>query len=171
MTKEEAAAYLGVSSRTIERYVKDGKLTVRYEKSANGEMAIFDAEQLEEFKNNRETPRIKPAIADLESDAPSPPTTIDKGLSMVVGAGIFAPLTSAIDRLIASLTPQGSKPKLTPNQLQGKLLLTLDECRVLTGLSRETLRQAIKEGNLPAQIIGKSWRVKAKDLENYIERL
>ncbi|WP_239005536.1 helix-turn-helix domain-containing protein [Gloeothece citriformis] len=49
--------------------------------------------------------------------------------------------------------------------------MTLKEVQALTGLSRDTLREAITDGQLKAQIVGKAWRVKRKDLEEYIENL
>ena len=52
--------------------------------------------------------------------------------------------------------------------LQGKLLFTLSEARVMTGLSRQILMEAIKEGRLHSQIVGKAYRIKAKDLEKFI---
>ncbi|PSF30451.1 excisionase [Aphanothece hegewaldii CCALA 016] len=55
--------------------------------------------------------------------------------------------------------------------IENKLLLTLKEVQALTGLSRETLREAIASGQLKAAIVGKAWRVKRKDLEEYIENL
>ena len=55
--------------------------------------------------------------------------------------------------------------------LQEKLLFTLSEARVMTGLSRQILLEAIKEGRLPSQILGKAYRIKAKDLEQFIDEL
>ena len=51
------------------------------------------------------------------------------------------------------------------------MLLTLKEVQALTGLSRETLKEGIASNQLKAQIVGKAWRVKKKDLEEYIENL
>lgn len=52
-----------------------------------------------------------------------------------------------------------------------KLLLTLPETQALTGLSREFLRNAISQGKLKAQVIGKSWRIKRSDLDDYVTNL
>ena len=41
----------------------------------------------------------------------------------------------------------------------------------MTGLSRQILMEAIKEGRLPSQILGKAYRIKAKDLEQFIDEL
>ncbi|MDF5718102.1 MAG: helix-turn-helix domain-containing protein [Rhizonema sp. NSF051] len=52
-----------------------------------------------------------------------------------------------------------------------KLLLTLPEAQALTGLSREFLREAISNGTLKAAVIGRSWRIKRSDLEEYVAGL
>lgn len=55
--------------------------------------------------------------------------------------------------------------------IESKILLTLDETQVMTGLSKAYLREAIGQGSLNAKQIGKSWRVKRSDLDNFIENL
>jgi excisionase family DNA binding protein len=52
-----------------------------------------------------------------------------------------------------------------------KLLLTMPEAQKLTGLSREFLKNAISSGNLKAKLIGKGWRIKRSDLNQYIDKL
>jgi excisionase family DNA binding protein len=51
-----------------------------------------------------------------------------------------------------------------------KLLLTIAEAQALTGLSREFLRDAINKGSLKAKVIGKGWRVKRSDLQEYVDK-
>lgn len=74
-------------------------------------------------------------------------------------------MTEAIQSLKALPT---AKPTVG---IENKLLLTLKEVQALTGLSRDTLREAIASNQLKAQIVGKAWRVKKKDLEHYIDNL
>jgi excisionase family DNA binding protein len=52
-----------------------------------------------------------------------------------------------------------------------KLLLNLNDCRQLTGLSDANLRAAIKAGTLKAKIIGRSYKVKREDLDDFIKNL
>ncbi|MGB3637657.1 MAG: helix-turn-helix domain-containing protein [Rivularia sp. (in: cyanobacteria)] len=42
MNKKQAAEYLGVSVRALERYVQQGRLTVRYEKGKTRPTANFN---------------------------------------------------------------------------------------------------------------------------------
>ena len=52
-----------------------------------------------------------------------------------------------------------------------KLTLSLAEASALSGVSRQRLRAAIKDGTLTAQIIGRGYRVKRTDLEDYVDSL
>jgi excisionase family DNA binding protein len=52
-----------------------------------------------------------------------------------------------------------------------KLLLTLDDCAMLSSLSKQYLAQAIKEQRLKGQKIGKGWKVKREDLQAFISAL
>ena len=167
LTKKEAAEYLGVSTRTLERYVKNGKLSVRYEDSSNGEIALFDSDELDQFADDKQTPRIMPASMDLGLAM----TTSDMVLSRCVG-GLLAPFQELTERLIFALSDhEDRREKITPDKLRGKLLLTLAEAQIMTGLSREILMEATKDGRLPSQIMGKAYRIKAKDLEKFIDEL
>jgi excisionase family DNA binding protein len=55
--------------------------------------------------------------------------------------------------------------------INDKLVLSLKEAQALTGFSRERLREAIRDGSLKAQKIGKGWKVKRRDLDCYVESL
>ena len=170
LTKKEAAEYLGVSPRTLERYVKDGKISVRYKASTNGEIALFDPDELAQLAEDKQTPRILPATMGNELPATTTDTASEKLSGGVVG--LLTPFQELIERLILTLSERDPvTAKVTPAMLQGKLLFTLSEARVMTGLSRQILMEAIKEGRLPSQIVGKAYRIKAKDLEQFIDQL
>ena len=170
LTKKEAAEYLGVSTRTLERYVKNGKLSVRYEDSSNGEIALFDSGELDQFFDDKQTPRIRPASTD-SGLATTTSDTLSRSSSGVVG-GLLAPFQELTERLIFALSDHDQRrEKITPDKLCGKLLLTLAEAQIMTGLSREILMEAIKNGQLSSQIMGKAYRIKAKDLERFIDEL
>jgi excisionase family DNA binding protein len=187
LDKKQAAEYLGVTTRTLERHVKDGKLSVRYQPSSNGEIALFDPEELENFREGKTTVRIKPAIeSEQPSSIPKPPQnpqgqitrTPDRAElsqtqqpeSIPLGIGtLIAPLGAWLGTLTRAIDNHGAR--ITTTELRSKLLLTLDEAQTITGLSREILQDAIKNGELPSKIMGKSYRIKQKDLERYIDEL
>ena len=98
MNKKEAAEYLGVSPRTLERYVKDGKISVRYEASTNGEIALFNLDELAQLVDDKQTPRIRPATTGNELPTTTTDTASEK-LSGGVG-GLLTPFQELIERLI-----------------------------------------------------------------------
>ena len=58
MTKKEAAAALGISQRTIERYVKEGRLRPTYRKGRTGNYADFSTQEIEYLKRERSVPPV-----------------------------------------------------------------------------------------------------------------
>jgi excisionase family DNA binding protein len=170
MNKQEAADYLGVSTRAIERYTQKGKLSVRYEGGKTRPVAVYDLEELDKLKEELKTTTYKPAIA------PSDPTPTELATTPVGLSGLVEKFIETLSGQLQQLTEAIQSFKtLSTHQptvgIENKLLLTLREVQALTGLSRETLREAIASDQLKAQIVGKAWRIKRKDLEEYIENL
>ena len=65
---------------------------------------------------------------------------------------MIAPFQELTERLIFALSEHGHRQeKITPDKLRGKLLLTLAEAQIMTGLSRDILMDAIKDGRLPSR--------------------
>jgi len=182
MDKEAAANYLGISVRSLERYMSQGRVEVRYERSDKTRpKAAFEKEELERFRGELETPSIRPTVdsdtsrhaedekgagegesdqGELRHTPPDLPVALDgNGSAALVGV-----LVEAIERVIEQ---QGRAIALSPDR---KLLLSLREVQSLTGLSRVKLRQAVSEGKLKAQIIGRGWKVKRSELDRYVER-
>ena len=184
LDKKQAAEYLQVTTRSLERYTNEGRISVRYEQSPNGEIAMFDPEELKKFKTDKQTSRIKPTV---EPDRPqhdrpinpqsqitrssqpqtelyNPPQEANFGL-----ATLIAPLGALFNNLTKAIDNHGSR--VTTTELRSKLLLTLNEAQLVTGLSRDSLMEAIDNGELPSKIIGKARRIKTQDLERYITNL
>jgi len=87
-----------------------------------------------------------------------------------------APAPGVLERLAAALEALRPGAQAAPRPVSiadaaHKLTLSLPESAALSGLSRNHLRQAIKEGNLKSRKIGRGWRVKRADLEAYVRKL
>jgi excisionase family DNA binding protein len=170
MNKQEAADFLGVSVRALERYVQQQRISVKYEKGKTRPTANFDPVELEAFKAELNLPSIKPAVETRQITTDIQPET-DKPVLYTGEIAEFGEITvinklaSIIEGLLGKTDTQPSVP------IADKLLMTLPEAQALTGLSREFLRDAISEGRLKAKVIGKSWRVKRSDLDEYVAGL
>lgn len=169
MNKQEAAEFLGVSVRALERYVQQGKVGGHYEKGKTRSTLVFDKAELEAFKAELERKLYKPVVEPSNLDNPA---TSDTALARLSQSSSIQPERveeEGLSAILEALLEHQSQRIPTPAHY--KLLLTLTDAQALTGLSRVILREAITKGTLKAQIIGRSWRVKRIDLERYIEKL
>jgi excisionase family DNA binding protein len=163
MNKQEACAFLGVSERSLARYAEQGKIEVVYTKGTRGNIAVYNDQDLEKLKTELQaTTGVRLAKDQLNS------ATSDKLATRPVAnmAEFFSQLQSHNEAFIASLLPQHHQVAI-----ESKLTLNLQEAAQLSGLSRNHLREAIREKKLKAKIIGRGWRVKRSDLETYIQKM
>ena len=170
MNKQEAAEFLGVSVRALERYVQQGRIGVTYSKGKTRPTANFDPQELEEFKEELNQPTIKPAVESRQiSTEPQLKTgkLVHQGdeLAEFGDIRVIDKLSSIIESLLGRSETQPTVP------VADKLLLTQTEAQLLTGLSKEFLRDAINDGTLKAKLIGRSWRIKRSDLEEFVAGL
>lgn len=191
ITKSQAQEILGGSERKIERLVKSGKLPVaHYEKGARKPTPFFNQADVESLKDEA----LNPSVAALSTETDTTTDESDKTTkrqndnpsnhALVKAAQPFrlgqtqetseltARLVEALETLAAqSDKAQSVKTTLPLSDLSVKLLLTLPECSALTGLSRATIKAVIDAESLPAKQMGKAWRVKRADLEQWIKSL
>lgn len=146
MDKKQVAEFLGVSTRLVEKYSSEGRLgQVTYVRGKTGKQAEYDREAVENLKAALESPDT--ALAVKTPDA-----------RLFVGQLIEA-LGSREETRSASV------------RVSEKLLLNLNDCRLLTGLSDATLRDAIRSGSLKARVIGRGYKVKRQDLDDFVNNL
>jgi excisionase family DNA binding protein len=157
MNKEQARIELGISVRSLQRLVQSEKISVIYKRGESGKQeAVFNREEIENYKQQRDAEIIKPAVA----------TTGDTALARSgAPTGDTALARNVIETFFNAI---GQKPAVA---IADKPLLKLDEAAALTGLSRQLLRQAIEDGKLKGRIIGRAYRVKRGDLDRYIKNL
>lgn len=162
MTKQEAASFLGVSTRAIERYVKRGLLNIKYVPMERGhQKADFDKGELEKLKEKlTEQATTENKLTRIEPRQPKESTAL-MPRSMTAFAGILRELLER-NKIDAADNPL---------QLSAKLTLSKSEAATLSGLSKNQITQAIKTGKLKAKIIGKGYRIKRAALDDYIRKL
>lgn len=154
MTKKEAADFLGVGMRTLERYTSDGRLTPDKIKGKNGLTLDYRTEDLERLK------------VELAAIIPSPP---------IVAATLATPTSeTALARVIprpATLARVSPPPSPEAVSIVHKLTLSLDEAAALSGFSSRRLRQAVAEGKLHAVRVGRGFRLRGEDLKAFVNSI
>jgi excisionase family DNA binding protein len=160
MNKEQAAAYIGVSVRTLQRLTGKGKIPVTYERGPKGDEARYSQVDLDQYQQSqRPAALMRPdsgATSDM-TDGATQAMTIDAPR----GAAVMA--SESFMHAMAQMA--------APVRVSEKFLLSLVEAAQLSGLSRGHLREAITEKKLKARIIGRGWKVKRDDLEAYVRKL
>ena len=166
MNKKEAAEYLNVSTREIERYTSQGKLTPTYERGRTGPAPVYDQAQLDELKRQMDeaTDTIHSAVKPDKRDKRDRGDRRDKDGALVLRSGSrvdLAAFIAVIDKARGqSITDIAAKP-----------LLTRAEAQRYTGLSRELLHEAVTSGKVKEIKLGRAYRIKRAELDSYIETL
>jgi len=178
MNKHEAAAYLDMSVRTLQRLTSAGEIGASEVCGRTGMVTDYAKEELDRYKDEQArrtqdgTRYVRPHVAPGTPDAPSE----IQGLTRRKQGVSIAPVT--LDTGDARDTPEmrtrmmaAFEAMASPVRLTDKLTLSLTEAALLSGLSRNHLRQAIEDKKLRARIIGRGWRVKREDLDAYVKKL
>jgi excisionase family DNA binding protein len=162
MNKKEASEFLGISTRLVEKYASENRLgEVTYVRGKTGKQAEYDRKAVENLKTALESPDT--AIATKTPDARLFVAQLVEAMANHEQANIEA--------IRGLLSGSGEYPRNASVRISEKILLNLSDCRSLTGLSEATLRDAIKSGELRAKIIGRGWKVKRQDLDEFIKKL
>ncbi len=107
-----------------------------------------------------------PTVKEPKQDALA--TIPDASRQTHVDAPQFA---AALVKWIEDQRQRDERPSTPTIAIENKPLLKLVEAQMLTGLSRDTLIEAINAGKLKARIIGRAWRIKREELDSYIKKL
>lgn len=151
VNKKEVSEFLGVSVRRVEQFDEKGRLGAKtYVKGKTGKEAHWESEAVERLKvelNSTDTPDT--SLQTLRSP----------------DARLF------VASLVEALQSRDEPRKSGSVEIADKPLLKLDEAAALTGLSRQILRDAIRAEELKAKLIGRAYRIKRDDLDEFIKNL
>ena len=153
MTKKEVMEALGISQRTLERYVDKGMLSVTYAKGKTSQISVYDPDEVAKLKEQLTQPTYprKPAI-------------------VTTAAATIAPLESTL----IDIAPETRKEMVSSiHTLRASVqsALSIEDASLLTRLSRQYLIAAIKAGELHAAKRGRGWHIIREDLNEYMEQL
>ncbi|GAC1457326.1 MAG: hypothetical protein NVS2B14_00570 [Chamaesiphon sp.] len=169
LTKQEAAEFLGVTVRTLERYGQEGKIGGRYKKGKTRSILVYDQDELETFKAQLETKTYKPAVENTSTNTDTEKTE----LSRFVEVNQVSPSLDKLSMLVDTLQRVREEHEIdrATVPIHYKLTLSLDEASALSGISRQRLRDAIRSGTLKAIALGRGYRVKRTDLESFVSSI
>lgn len=188
MNKDEAANFLGRSIRQLERLTAAKRITSYKLKTAKGQVADFRADDLERLKMEMDEEEGKVEIATLHHDSPlsadpfaealattrQPKTEISALTSTALATvprEMLLPDLTASNQSISPVIAEAFAAPLRVLSIAPKMLWTLEEASLLTGLSRARLREAIEKGKLKGGRVGRSFRLRPSDVQKYLNEL
>jgi len=159
LTQKEVAEYLGIASRTVQRYAEQGKLHCTYEPGpTGGHRPVYDREEVEKFKKQMGASE-NGSGASVGLSRRSPGGASPEQLEKLVEAALIR----------VQALPHLTVPRIRTTE---KLTLTLAEAAELSGLSRGFLREAIAKKKLKGiRGAGRGFRIKRSDLETFVRGL
>ena len=191
MNKKAAAEFLGIGVRSLERHTADGNVKANKKKNpGSGQKALdYDLSELQRFKATLEGPEVEGTVEEVDDEAgagangllaqasPASPQDSPPGSAGIAASSAttlarlpdpraVALITAVVGEALNQLEERDQRPAV--QDVAVKLLLTLPECQMLTGLSRATLRGAIDDGTLKARQIGRGWKVTRAALESLV---
>jgi excisionase family DNA binding protein len=183
MNKKEAAEFLGVSEKTVERYKSAGKLSARLKRivGADGKsrkVLDFNQSDLERLKRELSGNVVFPEITDGHAQTK---TQTDTDRQTQLDTANFAdnelsiygqtPTANLFGIIFKSIETISERHLQISNRFQ-KLVLTVDEAAAVSGLPKVYIDRAIKkEKTLKATKIGGRYRIKRHDLDEFIKNL
>ncbi len=183
MNKKEAAEFLELSEKTVERYKSSGKLSARMKRivGADGKsrrVLDFNQSDLDQLKRELSGNVVFPELTDghaqtktqTDTDRQTQPDTANFAGNEVsiYGQTQTANLFEVIFKSLETI----SERNLRASDRFQKLMLTVDEAAAVSGLPKAFLDRAIKkDGALKATKIGGRYRIKRQDLDEFINNL
>lgn len=144
LTKQSAATAIGVSTKTIENYTKEGKIRQAFWKRPSGgpRLAVYDPEAV-----NRLAHRMSSAVI-VDSPGAAVPAANGEQLAPIGPTLNGAALIEAVLRTIQKTS-----------ETSEKLFLTIPEASDFTGLSAAYIRRACQAGTVAAIRDG-GWKIR-----------
>lgn len=190
MNKEQTAKKLKISVRTLQRHMTNRRIAFKMRRTDRGEEAVFNSAEVMRFKKAIKDARktethsgtvdtsdiamLAEVSSPVMAESPQESVALARVPRAEEAALVLASLTDAhFNKLVARVRriSRVSQPRAAAVELSAKHFLTLEEAVALAGLSKEHLSEARKAGKLKAQLIGRGWKIRPKDLQSYTDKL
>jgi excisionase family DNA binding protein len=183
MNKKEAAEFLGLSEKTVERYKSAGKLSARLKRivGADGKsrkVLDFNQSDLERLQRELSGNVVFPEITDRHAQTETQTDTdgqtqLDTANFAGNEVSIYGqtPTANLFGIIFKSFETMSERHLEVSNRFQ-KLMLTVEEAAAVSGLPKAYIDRAIKkEQTLKATKIGGRYRIKRQDLDEFVNDL
>ncbi len=171
MNKAQAAKMMGISIRTLQRYMSDNKIGFTLRQTKAGQEVTFDREELRRFK--RESPEVATTTPPSVTRMTEMVTSLTTGeaaseKTALAALDLLQQFTSVIQEMTVPTTPK--EPTVA---IENKLMLSVKEASDYSGISQYHLKHAIRSSKLKTiRGIGRGHgKIRRDDLIEYVKNL
>lgn len=175
MDIEEAAEYLGVSTKTLRRWVSQGRIQARRVPSPTGPRFDFDPQDLDGLRVQHH-PEVMPDRERLDKTGNDLPDVVPSDQPLTLPAAIPQAL-DILREMAGAITAAVSKSlgktgTIDPALSSLPALMTVDQAAGYLQVSPTKVRELLREGKLRGiRGMGRGWRIKREDLRRFVEEL
>ena len=173
ITKGQAAEILNMTTRAVERYTKQNRLSATYERGRTRPVPTYEEAEVRALAASLLHP-AQPAISNSDRsdnsdrDVGIPANQALQRQGSAEGMQAFASMIA--DALQANTAQRNDHVRLlSPADLAHKLTLSFKEASRLSGVPESHLRTAYADGALRGAKIGRGVRVTPDDVRKYVE--
>ncbi len=161
VTKQHAADAIGVTTKTVERFVQAGQIQqARWQPHGRGQtIVVYHPEDVARVAQARQQGPLAPFVVPLQ-DGPAH----RNGHGGSTALALTPPPPPPGDDVLRMLFAAALRAVSETSQTSTSLFLTLPEAAEVSGLSETYLRRRIANGTLKAEK-DRGWKIRRKDLE------
>jgi excisionase family DNA binding protein len=189
MNKKEAAEFLGISERTLERRTAAGEIGCTYKPGTTKPTPIYNDDELTRYKAKSEAGVVRPAFETMtpNSDNPSGGGLSPAGAISVHPEQIMQLIEATarqtaieVARTVAEIPAFAPKPdnnrqsdvRLTEVPVEARTFLSIEEAAALLGVSVGAIERSIKDGGLKVHRgLARGRRIKRADAQEWASKL
>lgn len=169
LTKQQAAEAIGVTTKTVERFVQAGQIQqARWQRDGRGPaLAVYQPDDVARIAQERRPGPLPPFLvpgSNLPANG-NGNSSLGKPSALAIAPPAVSPIrdnASGEDLLRALVT--AAVTAMSQTSQTSTLFVDLREASLATGLTQAYLRRLIEDGTLKA-IRDRGWRIRRKDLE------
>jgi excisionase family DNA binding protein len=160
ITKEQAAEILSMTTRAVERYTKQNRLSATYERGRTRPVPMYDEAEVKALAASLLHP-AQPAIMNNDrSDNNDRDVAINPNQALQRAGS-----EQGIAMLVSMLSEAANAPHATC------MLLSVKEAASFSGLSSSRIMKAIHDKELDGRKIGRGFKVRPADVREYVRQV
>ena len=157
ISKQDAAELLEVSTKTIQKYVAQGKLSCRYERTKTGDAMFIPEAEVLKLREQHQQSVHRPTV-----ESPGLPAVINQLMPHQDDRQQLARFMGSLELFFNKQHAQVQANTLT---------LSIKEAALLTGLTQRFIVDAVGRGELQLIHDGNRKRLKRSQIQEWIEKL